>query len=95
MQHNQFNNFLMLDGKELILATRAFARENKAKSWIYVLSTLFILIGLLAGTLYFKNQWWLQLLCSIFAGFLIVRMFVIYHDHQHHAILNKSKLQML
>lgn len=82
----------MLDGKELILATRAFARENKAKSWIYVLSTLFILISLLAGTLYFKNQWWLQLLCSIFAGFLIVRMFVIYHDHQHHAILNKSKI---
>ena len=82
----------MLDGKELILATRAFARENKAKSWIYVLSSLFILIGLLAGTLYFKNHWWLQLLCSIFAGFLIVRMFVIYHDHQHHAILNKSKI---
>jgi omega-6 fatty acid desaturase (delta-12 desaturase) len=27
---------------------------------------------------------------SIFAGFVIVRLFVIYHDHQHHAILQKS-----
>jgi acyl-lipid omega-6 desaturase (Delta-12 desaturase) len=79
----------MLNGKQLILATRPFAKENRAKSWMLLLSTMFIWLGLLAGTL-FAPHWSLKLLCSIFAGFLIVRMFVIYHDHQHHAILNKS-----
>ncbi|MBC7861424.1 MAG: fatty acid desaturase, partial [Bacteroidia bacterium] len=79
----------MLNGKELILATRPFAKENVAKSWLHVLSTMVIWLSLLVGTL-FCPHWSLKLLCSIFAGFLIVRMFVIYHDHQHHAILNKS-----
>lgn len=33
-----------------------------------------------------------RLLCSIFSGLLILRLFVIYHDQQHHAILPKSFL---
>jgi acyl-lipid omega-6 desaturase (Delta-12 desaturase) len=31
------------------------------------------------------------LACSIVAGLLLIRMFIIYHDHQHHTILTKSK----
>ncbi len=81
----------MLQGKQLILATRSFAKEDRAKSWYYTLSTLFILISLLVGTVYNFN-WILKLACSIGAGFLIVRLFVIYHDHQHKAILDKSLL---
>ena len=79
----------MLSGKQLILATKPFAKEDRAKSWYLTLSTLFVLIALLFGTVY-NIHWTLKLLCSILAGFVIVRMFVIYHDHQHKAILSKS-----
>lgn len=81
----------MLQGKQLILATRPFAKENRTKSWFYTLSTFAILIGLLIGTVY-NFHWSLKLLCSISAGFVIVRLFVIYHDHQHKAILDKSPI---
>lgn len=81
----------MLQGKQLILATKPYAKENRAKSWFLTLSTLLILFALLFGTVY-NVHWSLRLLCSILAGFVIVRMFVIYHDHQHKAILDKSVL---
>ncbi len=81
----------MLQGKQLILATKPFAKEDRKKSWFLTLSTLFLLIGLLFGTVY-NFHWILKLLCSILAGFVIVRMFVIYHDHQHKAILDRSPL---
>lgn len=81
----------MLQGKQLILATKPFAKENRAKSWLYTISTLVILIAALFGTVY-NFHWSLKLACSILAGLVIVRMFVIYHDHQHKAILDKSPL---
>jgi omega-6 fatty acid desaturase (delta-12 desaturase) len=33
-----------------------------------------------------------KVVCSLLAGLLVLRLFVIYHDQQHHAILPKSKL---
>ncbi|MBS1635275.1 MAG: fatty acid desaturase [Bacteroidetes bacterium] len=81
----------MLQGKQLILATKPYARENRALSWYYTLSTLVILFALLAGTA-LPIHWAFRLICSIAAGLVIVRMFVIYHDHQHKAILDKSFL---
>lgn len=79
----------MLEGKQLILATKPFMKENRALSWYYTLSTTFILASLLFGTVY-NYHWSLKLLCSILAGLVIVRLFVIYHDHQHKSILNRS-----
>ena len=84
----------MLQGKQLILATKPFAKENRAKSWFYTISTLVILIAALFGTVY-NFHWTLKLACSIFAGLVIVRMFVIYHDHQHKANLDRSPLANL
>lgn len=81
----------MLNGKELILATKPFAKEIRYKSWLYTSSTLLLLLLSLAGTLLMPH-FTLQLCCSILSGLLIVRMFVIYHDHQHHTILHKSWL---
>lgn len=81
----------MLSGKELILATRKYAREDRAKSWRLTLSTLFILALLLTGTV-INVHISLKIICSILAGLVIVRMFVIYHDYEHHTILQKSKL---
>jgi len=76
-------------GKELILATKPFAKEVVWKSWYYSLSTLTILMALFSG-IYFLNNVFLQIACSLAAGLTMVRMFVIYHDHQHHSILNRS-----
>lgn len=81
----------MLCGKDLILATKPFAKEIRSKSWLYTLSTLFLLITALTGTVI--APWlFLQIICSIIAGLLLIRMFVIYHDHQHHTILTKSRV---
>ena len=77
--------------KELILSTRPFAKENRAKSWLLTLSTLLLLLAALAGTIW-NVHIAAKIVCSVLAGLLIVRMFVIYHDHQHHAILYRSPL---
>ncbi len=81
----------MLSGKELILATKPYAKENRLMSWYYTLSTIFLLIALLLGT-YWNINIFAKIACSILAGLVIVRLFVIYHDQQHGAILQKSFL---
>jgi acyl-lipid omega-6 desaturase (Delta-12 desaturase) len=81
----------MLSGKALILATKPYAKEDRAKSWLYTLSTLLFLLLALVGTAW-NFHFAARIFCSILSGLLIVRMFVIYHDHQHHAILQKSIL---
>ncbi len=81
----------MLFGKELILATRPYAKEVRSKSWFYTLSTIFLLAAVFAGTIYIPFLP-AKLLLSVLAGLLLVRMFIIYHDHQHHSILVHSKI---
>ncbi|MDF2193122.1 fatty acid desaturase [Paraflavitalea sp. CAU 1676] len=81
----------MLCGKELILATKPFAKEIRSKSWLYTITTLGLCILALSATVW--APWLgLRILSSIVSGLLLVRMFVIYHDHQHHTILHKSVL---
>ena len=79
----------MLKGKDLILATKPFAKETKWKSWAYTLSTLAIVAALMTGN-FMLTHWYFRLPCSILTGLVLVRFFVIYHDHQHHSILTKS-----
>ncbi|MEO6960672.1 MAG: fatty acid desaturase, partial [Puia sp.] len=76
----------MLEGKELILATRPYAKEVRTKSWLYTLSTIFFLAVVFAGIIFIPYLA-IKLLLSVLAGLLLVRMFIIYHDHQHHSIL--------
>ena len=79
----------MLLGKNLILATKPFAKEIRARSWLLTLSTLAFLIASLAGAL-LAPFIILKFFCGVIAGLLLVRMFIIYHDHQHHNILTHS-----
>ncbi|MFU8847292.1 MAG: fatty acid desaturase family protein [Opitutales bacterium] len=81
----------MRTGKELILATREFAHDNSARSWWTLGSTFFAYLAALAAAVLLPH-WSLQVAASVLAGLFFVRLFVIYHDHQHHAILPKSKL---
>jgi omega-6 fatty acid desaturase (delta-12 desaturase) len=73
------------------LATKPYATDSSPRSWWYVLSTAFLLAVSIAGTLW-NFHWAGKIVCSLFAGLLILRFFVIYHDQQHHAILPKSRL---
>src|ERR1043165_272177 len=75
----------------LIKATKHYACDRTCRSWWCVLSTAFLLAGSLAGTLWnFYPA--AKIVCSVFSGLLILRLFVIYHDQQHHAILARSRL---
>jgi len=79
----------MLNGKDLIIATKPFGKEKRFLSWYYTLSTLTLLVGLLYAAA--KAPWIsARILSSIGAGFVFIRAFVIYHDYQHKAILQKS-----
>ncbi len=71
--------------------TKDYARDNSWKSWWCILSTAFLLVTALAGTLP-GLPLALRIVCSGLTGLLMVRFFVIYHDHQHRAILPKSRL---
>jgi len=77
--------------KELIIATKAFTAESKAKGWAYTLSTFAILAALTAGTVV-ATTWWLKLAFSVVEGLTIVRAFCLFHDFYHGAILRQSKL---
>lgn len=78
-------------GVEVIAATKPFAREYSIESWWYALSTASLLLLALAGA-YWNAHPLGRGLSSVLAALLILRMFVIYHDQQHHAILAKSRL---
>lgn len=80
-----------MTGPELIFATKRFAQDDSLRSWWCILSTGFLLVAALAGTFWDFHPA-ARAFCSILAGLLILRLFVIYHDQQHHAILPKSRL---
>ncbi|HLX90403.1 MAG TPA: fatty acid desaturase [Puia sp.] len=79
----------MLCGKNLILATRPYTIESKRTSWACAISTFVLLAAALAGAL-LAPYLILRILSSMVAGLLVVRFFIIYHDYEHHTILQKS-----
>ena len=81
----------MEKSKKLIIATRKYAQENRPKSWWYLISTLIIFTVVVAGALVHVH-WVFQLAHSIVAGLLLVRIFTMYHDYLHRAILQSSPL---
>lgn len=78
-------------GKKISRATAQFARDIPSKSWFAVISSLLILALAVVGTFPF---WAIpfRIAFSVLTALMIVRVFVIFHDHQHRAILAKSKL---
>lgn len=77
------------DKTSLHARTKAFAHEDRLRSWWCVLSTAGLLLAAVAGTFPWL-PWWVRILFSVLSGLLAVRLFVIYHDHQHRAILCRS-----
>ncbi len=75
--------------RELLMASKAFIQEDQRRSWIETGFTLAGIIVLLSATFvetYLPVRIALSCLCALF----YVRMFIIYHDYQHNAILQGS-----
>ena len=79
----------MKDPDTLHARTKVFARDHAWRSWWCIVSTAMLLAASLAGTFPFLPLP-ARIACSILSGLLMVRLFVIYHDQQHRAILPKS-----
>lgn len=80
----------MLHGRDLILATRAFAKECRRRSWWHVIITLVVLAAGYCGV-FLPTPFWAKLACCLLVALTLGRMFVIYHDFLHHSILQRSK----
>lgn len=81
----------MRSGKELILASKPYARELPIRSWWCLGSTIAVLAGL-ASVFFFGLPWFALVPLSILTGLVLVRLFIIYHDYMHGTILRKSKV---
>ncbi len=78
-------------GKELIRASREYAKDDPKRSWWAVISTL----GVCAffETLILQSIHPAVTVISIIGlGLTMVRAFILFHDYMHLAILRKSKL---
>ena len=75
----------------LVRATIPFAREQVWRSWWHLISTTVILAGLV-GAAAAPLEWWARLSAGLLAGLLLCRLFIIYHDFQHKAILRGSRI---
>ncbi len=78
-------------GKQLILASKAFAKEQPAKSWFALLSTIAVYALSITGAV-LPLPLPIRIVASVFAGLVMVRLFVLYHDHQHGTILRGSRI---
>lgn len=80
-----------ISGAQLVRATNAFTDEHAVKSWLLSLLTASLLSTALGGAIA-APMLAIALPCSLLASLLMVRMFVIYHDYLHGAILRHSLL---
>lgn len=80
-----------MTNNELIRATRPFAKEFRRLSWFHTFSTL-SLMGVAYALIFLSAIWFVKISASILLGLLFVRMFIIYHDYLHRAILQRSIL---
>lgn len=76
--------------KEILNALKPFAREIPGRSWREMVFTLLPLVLFLTGAA--LAPWWpIRAVCSIGAGLMMIRGFILYHDFMHGAILRGSR----
>src|SRR4051812_37534952 len=78
-------------GKDLIDATRPYAVDDPWRSGL----NLFVALAVTWGCAFVASRPLglpLRLLASLAEGLLIVRMFIIYHDFMHGAVLRGSRI---
>ena len=81
----------MREGKELIRASKEFSHERRWLSWWHLGSTLAVFIALIAVVCQDLSLF-VRVPCSVLAGLVLVRLFIIFHDYQHGTILKGSPI---
>jgi omega-6 fatty acid desaturase (delta-12 desaturase) len=75
--------------REILDATRPFARDDPWRSWGHVVLTFALLAG--AAWCAVRAPWLpLRVAASVVEGLTLVRAFILFHDHLHGAILRGS-----
>lgn len=79
----------MRNPKELLVASKAFTSETKWLSWWHLLLAIGLYLVALAVACS-SLPLVLRFVSSVISGLIIVRIFIIYHDYNHGAILRRS-----
>lgn len=73
----------------ILKESRKYASEKRWLSWWHLWSTMAVLLVLWVGASV-DLPWIVRIPASILAGLALVRFFILYHDYQHGAILQRS-----
>ncbi len=75
--------------REILDATRVHAVESVARSWAHTVASFALVAAAAAGA--FRLPWLpARALCSFVEGLGLVRLFILFHDVQHGALLRRS-----
>jgi len=88
----KFQKKTMRTGKELITYSKLFSNENRSRSWFEFLITVALAIICIIISFSTSLPLIIRIGSSILCGLTYVRLFVIYHDYEHRAILQNSAL---
>lgn len=76
--------------RDLISRTRPFAVQDMRRSWLHVGSTLAALVA--AIILAAAAPWWpLRVLGGLVEALVLIRTFILFHDHMHGSLLGGSR----
>lgn len=76
--------------RALLESTKPFVAENIVESWVHLIVAIAVLaVGTTVAAL--APYWPLRVLASIIDGLVIVRLFIVYHDFMHGALLRNSR----
>lgn len=78
--------------RELLRATLVYARERRRRSWSHLIVASSLFVTLIALACAGPGLWTVRLPASVLAGFVMVRLFIIFHDYQHRTILKGSRV---
>lgn len=79
-----------LEGRALVESTKAFTGEDVAKSWTELAIAMAVLaLGTTVAAM--SSYWPLRLAAALVDGLVIVRLFIVYHDFMHGALLRGSR----
>jgi acyl-lipid omega-6 desaturase (Delta-12 desaturase) len=75
--------------RELLDASRPFAQEDPARSWLHVVTT-FVVLGLAIAVAAFAPWRALRWAGTLVEALTLLRAFILFHDHMHGALLRGS-----
>ncbi len=82
------------EGRALVESTKVYTDEDVAQSWRH-LTVVILAIAAFTSVAALAPYWPVRLAAAVVDGLLIVRLFIVYHDFMHGAILRGSRAAKL